>query len=57
MNIQLLRKHLPYVVGAVLIVLNALIANGDISFSAHVVNLINAVLAAFGLGVLHSRQT
>jgi hypothetical protein len=53
--LSVLRKHIVPVIGIVLIVLNALIANGDISLSAHTVDLLNAVLAAAGLGILHKR--
>jgi GH25 family lysozyme M1 (1,4-beta-N-acetylmuramidase) len=54
--LRLLGKHFPYVVGVLLIVVNALVANGDLSLSAHVVDVVNSVLAAFGLGALHARQ-
>lgn len=51
-----LKKHLPYLVGVVLIVLNVLIDQHVFSLSDQSTNLVNALLAAFGLGVLHKRQ-
>jgi len=51
-----LRTHLPYVIGVVLVVANALVANGDLTLSNHAVDVVNALLSAFGLGVLHKRQ-
>lgn len=51
-----LRVHAPYIIAVVLVCMNALIANGDITIAPHTLDLINAVLAALGLGVLHKRQ-
>lgn len=51
-----IKKHLPYIIGVVWVVLNALVANGDINLSNHAMDIINSVLPAFGLGVLHKRQ-
>lgn len=50
-------KHLPYVIGVVLIVLNVLVDNNVVSLSVQFTNVLNALLAAGGLGVLHQRQT
>lgn len=51
-----IKAHLPYYIGIVLVVVNALVDNGTLSVSNHAANLINAILAAFGLGVLHYRS-
>lgn len=54
--LQTLKKHLPYVIGIVLVVVNALIDQKVLKFNNGTVDIINAVLAATGLGVLHNRQ-
>lgn len=51
-----LKRHLPYVIGVALVVVNSLLANGDINLSNHTIDLVNGLLAALGLGVLHKRQ-
>jgi hypothetical protein len=51
-----LKSHLPVVVGVVLVALNYLIDTGTLTLSSHTVSLVNALLAATGLGVLHYRQ-
>jgi hypothetical protein len=50
------KTHLPAYIAGALIVLNALEQGGIISLSTKIIVVINAVLAAFGLGVLHVRQ-
>jgi hypothetical protein len=54
--LKFLKKHLPYVVGVALVVVNTLLANGDINLSNHSIDLVNGLLGALGLGVLHHRQ-
>lgn len=54
-SIKYLRKHIVPIIGIALVVVNALIANGDITLSPHVLDLVNAILAASGLGILHKR--
>lgn len=60
MNLKNITKtaviHLPYFIGVALVLINTLIANGDIKLSSHALDIVNAVLAAFGLGILHQRQ-
>jgi hypothetical protein len=51
-----MKQHLPYTIGVVLIVLNVLVDNNVIVLSGGLTNVINALLAAGGLGVLHHRQ-
>lgn len=55
-TLNYLKLHLPYVLGVVLIVVNYLIDNNYLSVGDKTTGLINAVLAALGLGVLHYRQ-
>lgn len=50
------KTHLPGYVAIALVVVNALEQAGTLSLNTKVVVVINAVLAAFGLGVLHLRQ-
>lgn len=50
------RVHLPAYLAVALVVVNALIDSGNLVLAPHVLDVVNAVLAALGLGVLHVRQ-
>lgn len=54
--VRFLSVHFPYVIGIALILLNTLVDNKIINFSDQLTNVLNAILAAAGLGVLHHRQ-
>lgn len=51
-----IKTHLPAYIATALVLVNALEQAGTISLSTKVVVAVNAVLAAFGLGILHVRQ-
>lgn len=51
-----IKKHIPGYLSIALVVVNALLANGTIHLSVHVVAVVDAVLAALGIGILHVRQ-
>jgi len=46
----------PFWVGVVLVIVNSLVDSGYISLPDTTATFVNAILAAFGLGVLHIRQ-
>ena len=54
--IKSISTHLPAYIAVALVVVNALEQAGTISLSTKVVVVVNALLAAFGLGLLHIRQ-
>lgn len=51
-----IKTHLPAYIATALVILNALEQARTITLSTKVVVVVNAVLAAFGLGILHVRQ-
>lgn len=51
-----IRVHLPAYLAVALVVVNALIDSGNLVLPPHLLDVVNAVLAALGLGVLHVRQ-
>jgi hypothetical protein len=55
-TLQHIWKNAPIYLGIILVIVNALIDSGTIALPTHLAFLINAILAAFGLGVLHVRQ-
>lgn len=50
------KAHFPAYLATVLVVVNALLDANVIHLSSHVTDIVNAVLVALGLGVLHVRQ-
>lgn len=54
--INQIKTHSPAYIAVALVVLNALEQSGTISLNVKLVVAVNAVLAAFGLGVIHFRQ-
>jgi len=50
------RVHSPAYLAVALVIVNALIDSGNLVLAPHVLDVVNAVLAALGLGVLHVRQ-
>lgn len=51
-----IKARLPLIIGIAIVVVSALQDQGVIHLSDNAITVINAVLAAFGLGVLHVRQ-
>lgn len=51
------RTHLPAYLAVALVVVNVLIDNGTLVIPPHALDVVNAVLAALGLTVLHVRQS
>lgn len=54
--IDFFKKHLPYAIGVILVSVNYLVDSNVLSFSSHTTIMINAILSALGLGILHKRQ-
>lgn len=53
--ITYIKKHFPAILAATLVVVDSLSQAGVLNPSAKLAVLINGVLAAFGLGILHFR--
>lgn len=51
-----LGTHMPAYIATALVIVNALEQAGTLRLSTNIVVIVNAVLAAFGLGLLHIRQ-
>jgi len=51
-----LKSHLPIYIGIAIVIVSTLQDQGVIHLSNGAITIVNAVLAAFGLGVLHVRQ-
>ncbi len=51
-----IKSHLPVYVGIAIVIVSSLQDQGILHLSNGAVTIINAVLAALGLGVLHVRQ-
>jgi hypothetical protein len=51
-----IRLHFPAYVAIVLVLVNTLIDTGTLTIAPHTLYVLNAILAALGLGVLHVRQ-
>lgn len=51
-----LNKHLPVVLGAVIVMIQALVDNGLLIVPPRPLALLNALLVASGLGILHVRS-
>jgi hypothetical protein len=49
-------SHAPAYLAVLLVVINALIDAGVLTIPDHVLTLINAVLLASGVGIIHGRQ-
>lgn len=56
MNLKTLKAQLPGIIAVVIIVVNALEQAGTINLGVKLVVVLNAILGALGLGIIHLRQ-